>query len=170
MTGSIEAQNGKGELLAFGQIGKGMEPGWDLRKANKPLNPWLNLGKNAKGGYSCDGSCHGLAHGSASGISLMPRDESFSFQRVFILISLSLATRIDKNGVQTVACEAAFQGVNGCAAHDWGQIARPEGKSCSLRRSFTTSFRSVEALSVRCVVALCAFWEPASPDDGSHAG
>ena len=138
MTGSIEAQNGKGELLAFGQIGKGMEPGWDLRKANKPLNPWLNLGKNAKGGYSCDGSCHGLAHGSASGISLMPRDESFSFQRVFILISLSLATRIDKNGVQTVACEAAFQGVNGCAAHDWGQIARPEGKSCSLRRSFTS--------------------------------
>jgi len=56
MTGSIEAQNGKGELLAFGQIGKGMEPGWDLHKANKPLNSWLNLGKNAKGGYSCDGS------------------------------------------------------------------------------------------------------------------
>src|ERR1700737_1855466 len=56
--------------------------------------------QNGKGGYSCDDSCHGLAHGSASGISLMPRDESFSFQRVFILISLSLATRIDKNGVQ----------------------------------------------------------------------
>ncbi len=35
--------------------------------------------QNGKGGYSCDGSCHGLAHGSASGISLMPRDESLVY-------------------------------------------------------------------------------------------
>ena len=57
----------------------------------------------------------------------MPGDKSFSLQRVFIRISLSLATRPYKNGVQTVAGEAAFQGVNGCAAHEWGQRVREDG-------------------------------------------
>jgi hypothetical protein len=49
-----------------------------------------------------------------------------------------LAARIYKNGVQTLACGAGFQTVNGCAAHASRRVLTLDLKTCSLFVLFTS--------------------------------
>jgi hypothetical protein len=61
-------------------------------------------------------------------------------------------TRIYKNGAQQSASGAVFQVVNGCAAHNSGQMLMFQGKSCSLFTSFTKAqpqFSATSSFSVR---------------------
>ncbi len=53
----------------------------------------------------------------------------------------SLITRIPNDGAQQAAFGAAFQDVNGCAAHDWGQVLTFRGKIGPHFRAFTTFCR-----------------------------
>ncbi len=51
-----------------------------------------------------------------------------------------LSTRIPNDGAQRAAFGAAFQDVNGCAAHDWGQVLTFRGKIGPHFRAFTMHF------------------------------
>jgi hypothetical protein len=50
-----------------------------------------------------------------------------------------LTARIYNHFALPLASRAVSQVVNGCAAHDWGQVLVFEGKSCSHLGAFTTS-------------------------------
>src|SRR5260370_17529515 len=60
----------------------------------------------------------------------------------------NIRTRIYRNDPERSASQAVSFVANGCAAQDWGQVLRFEGKTCSLFGSFTSDL--CDYLTVTC--------------------